>query len=139
MNLRFAQQNFLSAIGRRIATALFFCVMFLLFIVTCHPLSTTNHFELMGTSDECCSEHVLEDMNDAHTSPLSQIMIPNAFVLFVATVVNLFIGAAFVPILSISPSTVQQRQRTLAWLWAKPWPFAWSGGYLPNLSSMRAP
>ena len=139
MNLRLPQQNFLSVFGRRIATALFFCVMFLLFIVTCHPLATTNHFELTGTSDECCSEHVLEDTNDAHTSPLSQIAVPNASVLFVAAVAALFIAASFVPVLSISPSAVQQRQRTLAWLWAKPWPFVWSGGYLPNFSSMRAP
>lgn len=137
MNLGFTQQNFLSVFGRRIATALFFCVMFLLLVVACHPLSSDARFELVGTADDCCTEHVTE-ARDAHTSPLADIVLPNStdFLVIFAVFVAIVFFVWFV-VVRLTESTVQLRDRLLRWLWARPWPFAWNGGYLPYFNPMR--
>jgi hypothetical protein len=108
-----------------------------LVVVTCHPLSNDARFELAGTVDDCCTEHVTE-ARDAHASPLADIVLPNGtdFIttLAVFAAVVFFTWLVVVP---ITKSTVQLRDRLLRWLWAMPWPFAWSGGYLPYFSPMR--
>lgn len=137
MNFGSAGKGFFSVLAQRMATALFFCVMFLLFVVTCHPLSNDARFELAGTADDCCTEHVTE-ARDAHTSPLADIVLPNGTD-FIATLA-VFVAAVFfvwLVVVPIAESTVQLRDRLLRWLWARPWPFAWNGGYLPYFSPMR--
>lgn len=124
--------------SRHLTMALFFCVTLLMFMVTCHPLGSSNHMEIVGMNTECCTDHSIGSFNDSHQSIFSQTTISRISEFSLPDIALApQTPIAFPVILVVSLVTIKQRNKELGWLWAKSWPFAWNGGYLPYFSPMR--
>jgi hypothetical protein len=138
MHFEYLSRKIWQSVSRHLTVALFFCVTLLMFMVTCHPLGVSNHMEIVGMGTECCTDHSIGGFSDSHESIFSQATIGRILDFSIPDIaLPPLLFTAFFAVLAVSLVTIKQRNKELGWLWAKFWPFAWNGGYLPYFSPMR--